>query len=123
MALKHDNPSKPRFDRKTSHEQWAHAPYNFIPLPDRVVYAQEPLDHDRYHPAGVSGWIDLNIETCAPTYIRGMLTLAQYREQGQKKPDELTEDEKVQRAGFFATGSETADGLLAPVILVVHCGV
>ena len=116
MALKHDNPSKPRFDRKTSHEQWAHAPYNFIPLPDRVVYAQEPLDHDRYHPDGVNGWIEIDIETCAPTYIRGMLTLAQYREQGQKKPDELTEDEKVQRAGFFATGSETADGLLAPVI-------
>lgn len=94
MALQHDNPSKPRIDNRARHEQWAHAPYNFVPLPDKVVYAQEPLGHDRYHPDGISGWIDCQIETCSPTYIRGMITLEQYREQGQKKSDELSEDEK-----------------------------
>lgn len=112
MALKHTNPTKPRFDRKNRVETWAVAPYNFVPLPEKMVVAQPPLDHDRYHPepVGFSGWIDCELETCSPTYIRGMLTEKQFAEFGQAGPDQLKDEQKKEMANFFGLNRD------APVI-------
>lgn len=76
MAIKHTNPTKTRWDRKDRVEVTAVAPYNFIPLPEKMVVAQPPPDHDSYQPEPVAytGWIECQMETCSPTYIRGMLT-------------------------------------------------
>lgn len=76
MAIKHTNPTKPRWDKKDRVEVTAVAPYNFIPLPEKMVVAQPPPDHDSYQPEPVAytGWIECQMETCSPTYIRGMLT-------------------------------------------------
>lgn len=93
----------------------ARAPYNFVPLPEAMVDARPPLDQDTYAD-GYTGWIDLTIETCSPTYVRGMLTEEQYNRQGKTKPDALTEEEKKERAPFFSTGDETVEGHPAPVI-------
>ena len=112
--LKHSNPSKPRRDK--GKRIWARAPYNFVPLPETMVVAREPLDHDTYHDEGLTGWIDCELETCAPTYIRGLMAEAQFKEQGQKKPDALTVEEKLECAPFFAIEGEKIDGYLAPVI-------
>lgn len=114
--MKHDNPTRARRDSKTGHNQWAHAPYNFISLPNRVVVAQEPLGHDKFHEEGTSCWIDCILETRSPTYIRGMLTEADYKEQGQKKSDQLTVPEKRNNAPFFATSDDQVAGALKPVI-------
>lgn len=111
---KHSNPTQPRRDK--GNRIWARAPYNFVPLPDRMVVAQEPLNHAAYHEEGLTGWIDCELETCAPTYIRGMMTELQYRTSGKKKPDALTVEEKLERAAFFATSGERIEGYLAPVI-------
>ncbi len=78
MAIRHSNPTKPRVDRERN-EIWARAPYNFIPLPEVIVPANKPLPLDIYSPEGVSGWIDCELETCSPTYIRGMLTASEIR--------------------------------------------
>jgi CRISPR-associated protein (TIGR03986 family) len=112
--LKHSNPTQPRRDK--GNRIWARAPYNFVPLPDKMVVAQEPLSHAVYHTEGLTGWIDCELETCAPTYIRGMMTELQYKTSGKKKPDALTVEEKLERAPFFATGGERLEGYLAPVI-------
>jgi CRISPR-associated protein (TIGR03986 family) len=114
VKLKHNNPSRPRRDK--GNRIWARAPYNFVPLPEKMVVARKPLDHDAYHNEGLTGWIDCELETCAPTYIRGMMTELQYRTSGQKKPDALTVEEKLERAPFFAPGGEELDGYLAPVL-------
>jgi CRISPR-associated protein (TIGR03986 family) len=58
----------------------ATAPYNFVPLPQRVLDATALLDpdlplpwkaQDRYLPGTHSGWIDLSITTLTPLFIRG----------------------------------------------------
>lgn len=103
MALKHTNPTKPRFDKKDRVDVWAVAPYNFVSLPDKMVEAQPPLDHDRYfpEPMGVTGWIECDLETCSPTYIRGMLTEKQFAEFGQAGPDKLKDEQKRLMSNFF----------------------
>ncbi len=104
MALKHTNPTKSRYDRKARKEVTAIAPYNFISLPEKMVEAQPPLSHDRYHPDPVSitGWIECELETYSPTYIRGMLTEKQFADFGQDGPDKLKDEQKRQMAAFFS---------------------
>lgn len=114
MALKHDNPSQPRYDKDARESVSARAPYNFIPLPRRVIPAPTPPDHDHYE--GLSGWITCDLETFAPTYVRGMLTETQYRAFGKKKPKDLTEEEKEAQSSFFATTEKSIAGQLTPVI-------
>ncbi|MCC6607995.1 MAG: TIGR03986 family CRISPR-associated RAMP protein [Anaerolineae bacterium] len=116
MALKHTNPTKSRPDRKNRTEQWAVAPYNFVPLPEKMVAARQPLDHDRYHIEGVSGWIECELETCSPTYVRGMLTREQYDAFGDLGPDKLTVAQKTEMAPFFSAQEQLIDGRPAPRI-------
>ncbi len=109
MTLKHTNPTKTRWDKKARMETTAVAPYNFIPLPEKMVEAKPPLSHDRYHPepVGVTGWIECELETCSPTYIRGMLTEKQFAAFGQAGPDKLTEEQKTKMAAFFGVAENT----------------
>jgi CRISPR-associated protein (TIGR03986 family) len=60
---------KPRKDRS------AKAPYNFVPLPERVVTVDpERLpDQDRYYPDRHTGWIDCELTTASPLYVRAAL--------------------------------------------------
>ena len=102
MGLKHSNPTRPRRD-KEGNFYWARAPYNFTPLPEKVVLAADDLPgHDQYHDSRLTGRIECELETCSPTYIRGVLTPAEYREFGEKRSEELSDNEKQQRAGFFS---------------------
>ncbi len=74
MSPKHTNPSydKPRRDSKTQLPIWACAPYNFVRLPEKVVLVDPPPDQDIY--TGYTGYIDCEMETLSPVYIRGMAT-------------------------------------------------
>ena len=117
MAIRHSNPTRPRKDRKTQTLHWARAPYNFVPLPERLVFARLPLpEHDSYHEDGSSCWIECELETCSPTYVRGMLTEEQHKAQGRKKPDELTVLDKRERAPFFSTWEEEIKEYGTPLI-------
>ncbi len=114
MSPKHSNPTRPRRDKGRS--VCARAPYNFVPLPGKVVEAQQPLDHDVYDTDALSGWIECELETCSPTYVRGLMTEVQFRTTGQKKPDDLTEEEKIARAPFYGSSAEKVEGYPVPVI-------
>lgn len=58
---------KPEGNRKS-----ARAPYNFIPLNAQVVLSDEEVPHfDQYHHKRHTGYIDLEIESKSPIYIRG----------------------------------------------------
>lgn len=52
----------------------AHAPYNFVPLNLSIVEADQFLPYEKYHPERFSGYIDCELETLTPIYIRGCLT-------------------------------------------------
>lgn len=60
----------------TQNDRMATAPYNFIPVPQKVLFAPEDSVeatqvHDRFAPNTMSGYIDLEMETLTPLFIRG----------------------------------------------------
>jgi CRISPR-associated protein (TIGR03986 family) len=61
------------------------APYNFVPLPNKVYSVAEGLEingenikpwekHNQFVPGTHSGWIELKIKTLTPLFIRGPVT-------------------------------------------------
>lgn len=74
----------PRHINPADLEHAATAPYNFVPLPERVYTVSEASGspeapwrkHDQFAPDTHSGWIDLTIETLTPLYIRGPVSQA-----------------------------------------------
>jgi CRISPR-associated protein (TIGR03986 family) len=71
---RHMNPTRP--------DRTATAPYNFVPLPERVFDVADGIQvdderikpwetHDRFVPGTHSGSIELTIETLTPLFIRG----------------------------------------------------
>lgn len=70
----------------------AWAPYNFVPLNDCVVKAQDIPTFDMYHEKDrFTGYIDLELEAITPIYIRGI-------------PENAKEEEK--NPEFFAPGGQ-----------------
>jgi len=72
----------PRHVNRSNPERTARAPYNFVPLPERVFAVADGIEvngerikpwemHDQFVPGTHSGWIELEIETLTPLYIRG----------------------------------------------------
>jgi CRISPR-associated protein (TIGR03986 family) len=116
MAPVHSNPTGPREDKR-GNIVWAFAPYNFIPLPEKMVSARTPLDQDVYHDKkeALTGWIDCELETCSPTYVRGLMTEETYKEISQNS-DELTPEQKKKIAPFYSTEEEKIEGLPRPAI-------
>jgi CRISPR-associated protein (TIGR03986 family) len=66
MIPNHSNPSSLNTSRI------AHAPYNFVPLPEQVIRVDYKIPgHDRY--AGRTGYMDCSLTTLTPTYTRAAL--------------------------------------------------
>lgn len=59
------------------------APYNFVPLPDKVFIPDYELpDGTKYQRALLTGWIDFKVECHTDIYIRGMWPLEKYTNAG-----------------------------------------
>jgi CRISPR-associated protein (TIGR03986 family) len=99
MLPKHSNPTRKRFDGITNNSFWAYAPYNFIPLPDKLVTVTNLLDQDSY--TNNTGYIKCTMKTESPLYVRCSMTPSFYRKYGDKKFYELDEDQKNERAQFY----------------------
>jgi CRISPR-associated protein (TIGR03986 family) len=78
----------PRHVKPTRSERTATAPYNFVPLPERVFSVADGIEvgdekikpwemHDRFVPGTHSGSIELTIETLTPLYIRSAVAQQQ----------------------------------------------
>ncbi len=68
------------------------APYNFIPLNDTVVPAESVPTFDVYHPDRLTGYIDIEIETKTPLYIRDCLNNTELAE--RDRIDEMRKTNK-----------------------------
>lgn len=82
----------------TSTGREAVAPYNFVPINEKIVYVdEEPYPMDRYsideNPPRLSGEIVLNIETLTPFFIRGTI-----------KTEDLSREDEIIDHDFFAPG-------------------
>ncbi len=79
----------------------AHAPYNFVPLPETVVTVDDLPDHDQYYPERYTGHITCNLTTLTPLYTRCMMTPEFFEQFGGSSFYELDADQKNARARFF----------------------
>jgi len=113
MARIHDNPTRPRVDR-ANNSIWARAPYNFVPLPETTLTVDPPLAHDRYHLDALTGWIECELETCSPTYVRGIVKQKIMAQIGDKGADELSNTENDLRANFYSNTEQIIEGRPIP---------
>lgn len=117
MKPKHSNPTQSRVDRDRKAYN-AKAPYNFIPLAEKIVTSKETLKHDKFE--GLTGFIDCQLETCSPTYIRSIYTEVQYSKFGRVNIENLSNEDKEalknEIAGFFSTKKIQIGNRLVPVI-------
>lgn len=65
MNPKHTNPGRPG--------RAARAPYNFVPLPEKVVVAEGIPSQDKYHADRFTGYIECALTTKSPLYTRTAL--------------------------------------------------
>ncbi|MCE7946713.1 MAG: TIGR03986 family CRISPR-associated RAMP protein [Chloroflexi bacterium CFX4] len=96
----------------------AHAPYNFVPLPDKVVPAEPLPDHDRYHADQHSGHFTVTLTTETPLYIRGMLTEAEAAKAEQHK----NKSDFFQRNGKPVIPGSSLRGMLRSLVEIVAFG-
>jgi len=79
----------------------AKAPYNFVPLPEKVLPAGELCEQNTYHTDRHTGWLDCVLTTSSPLYVRcGVL------------PSQFDQVEAKDLPEFFYTNPDT----LEPVI-------
>ncbi len=81
----------------------AHAPYNFVPLPEKIIAVVDSVDdlpdHDEYDRTLHSGYFDVMLTTRSPLYIRGPVPAKDFPRQER--------DSKVKnKPEFFHTGDE-----------------
>lgn len=93
----------PKHKDPTSPNRVARAPYNFVPLPEAVVPAPNEYYKQQDTYQGNTGYIDCEIETVTPLYIRGGIAPEDFDEVGDKPFNELTDAQKQKRAEFFHT--------------------
>ena len=72
MNPKHKNPSRL--------ERTAHAPYNFVPLPEKIVLAEPLPTQDQYYADRNTGYIECTLATESPLYTRAALNPQFFRE-------------------------------------------
>ena len=98
MNPKHHNPEK-------EHRR-AHAPYNFVPLPEEVLTVDTDSipDQDKY--AGNSGYIECSLTTKSPLYTRCAMSPGFFREHGDTPFHDLTPDQQDGRGKFFHLKNE-----------------
>lgn len=77
------------------------APYNFVELPDTVVNAEDLPSGDRYHSERHTGRIECTLITESPLYTRCGWHPDDFAEHGEKAFQELPDEIKNKRTGFF----------------------
>lgn len=92
---RHVNPTK----------EIARAPYNFVPLPEKIVTIDPDTlpDQDRYDPERHSGTIECVITTASPIYVRAPLTPEEFERQERGEDDQAPWRERVRnKPDFFS---------------------
>lgn len=102
----------PKHQTPRESERRSRAPYNFIPLPDKVVEAQDLPDQNDYVPGRLSGKIVCQLETKTPLYTRGALRPDFFKRFEQVRLETLQNDAELREYATFFRYDEHG----APVI-------
>lgn len=117
---RHINPVEP--------ERTATAPYNFVPLPNKILTVDEGVDvngkkeklwdmHDQYVPGTHSGWIDLNLKTLTPLFIRGPIT--KIGEEWDKRDSRLRAEPFKNKDGVPVIPGSSLRGMIRSLVEVL----
>lgn len=103
----------PQHKNPSSANRTALAPYNFVPITDRLIaFAEDnnPLlvSHDHYDAQRLTGWIDVELETKTPIYVRGPLELDEFEQVEKSKDEKSTLDSLKNKPDFFYTDDPDA---------------
>jgi len=99
MRVTHANPNRP--------DRIASAPYNFVPLPEKVVKVVESADrlpnHDTYadHDYPNTGYFTVTLTTKSPLYVRAPVTLADFIRQQRGEDKDLPFRQQVKHTSHF----------------------
>ena len=130
--IRHVNPSTP--------VRTAKAPYNFVPLPEKVLFVDDGLptirkaaggswqldeerrikpweSQDRFLPGSLSGWIDLELKTLTPLFIRGTVRHGQI--EGQPKESRLRPEPFSTPEGRPAIPGSSLRGMLRNLVEIL----
>ena len=111
----------PQHKDPTRRDRIAVAPYNFVPITNRVVAFREDdlqlpepnedrkphplaINHSEYHVRKYSGWIDVALVTKTPVYVRAPLTQAEFGKTEQEKETKTNIEQLRNKPEFFHTG-------------------
>lgn len=106
-------PNRPNNNPRPRGHARAHAPYNFIPLPDAAIPAEMMSDeagnlrlprHDIYLNERKSGHFEVTLTTVTPLYIRGMLSVEETRENNKKMQEGKKDTQSIQPEPFHVGG-------------------
>src|SRR5579884_72060 len=79
----------PEHQNPTRRDRIASAPYNFVPLPEKIISAvdsaNELPDHNKYYRNHLSGYFDVTLTTRSPLYIRGPIAAKDLPRQEEKE--------------------------------------
>ncbi len=105
-------------------EIYSHAPYNFIPLNNKVVQAEEIPEFDKYHPERYTGYIDIEIETLTPLYIRDTLTEQEYKEKlkMQKNEQQYINPDFFSPGGILRIPGSSLRGMIRTMVEIISFG-
>lgn len=106
---------KRHLDNVSPTRKEANAPYNFVPLNEKVVEGTPFLENDRYDENRLTGYIDCDLKTLTPVYIRGCLNEAEVRE-GKEARDKS--DFFSPNGGFRIPGSSLR-GMIRTLVEIV----
>lgn len=104
--IKHDDPDVPQFtvdnNGQMQESPYAHAPYNFVRLAGAVVESTFPPDLGIYDSGLKTGFIEYEIKTLSPTYIRGLKTVEDFESLQDIEPGRMTPKQKEGIADFYS---------------------
>jgi len=112
--------------RNSPYENNSMAPYNFVPLNKEVVPAEKIPEFDKYDTDNkFTGYIDIEIKTLTPLYIRNTLTEEEYKEKLEK---EKRQEETYINTNFFSPGDlpripgSSLRGMIRTLVEIVSFG-
>lgn len=100
------------FSSQNDHDA-ALAPYNFVPLNQKVLEADMPPHFDKFE--GLSGYIELDIKTKSPLFIRGTLT----QEQTESNKSDKTDGHYKPAGLYFKLPGSSLRGMIRSLFEIV----
>lgn len=123
---KKGNPKSGETSDKSSVDRYSHAPYNFIPLNDKVINVDinSIPSFNTYHNDRYTGYISLEIETLTPLYIRDTFNDVEYNKMIESRGESLKDinSDFFSPGGLIRISGSSLRGMIRTLVEIVTFG-